>query len=102
MNKLALIVTGISLGITCLFSTLFGFAGSTIIGTFWGWFWISLLTQFVIFVVEFVAFLPITFVVFLPITLCILILNINSSQKSFNIKNTDIRTRKRLEVGHIL
>ena len=50
MNKLTLTVLGISLGTTCLVSTLFGFAGSSIIGTFWGWFWISLLVQFIGFV----------------------------------------------------
>ena len=50
MNKLTLIVLGISLGTTCLVSALFGFAGSSIIGTFWGWFWISLLVQFIGFV----------------------------------------------------
>jgi hypothetical protein len=50
MNKFTLTVLGISIGITCLVSTLFGFAGSTIIGTFWGWFWISLLVQFLAFV----------------------------------------------------
>lgn len=50
MNKLTLTVLGISLGTTCLVSALFGFAGSSIIGTFWGWFWISLLVQFIGFV----------------------------------------------------
>jgi len=49
MNKTALLLIGISLGITCVVSTLFGLAGSTIIGTFWGWFWISLLIQFILF-----------------------------------------------------
>lgn len=50
MNKFILTVLGISLGATCLVSTLFGFAGSSIIGTFWGWFWVSLLIQFIGFV----------------------------------------------------
>ena len=50
MNKFTLTVLGISVAITCLVSTLFGFAGSTIIGTFWGWFWVSLLVQFIGFV----------------------------------------------------
>ena len=50
MNKFTLTVLGISIAITCLVSTLFGFAGSTIIGTFWGWFWVSLLVQFIGFV----------------------------------------------------
>ena len=51
MNKTILLVIGISVGLTCLISTLFGFAGSAIIGTFWGWFWVTLLIQFVGFVV---------------------------------------------------
>jgi hypothetical protein len=51
MNKTILLVIGISVGLTCLISTLFGFAGSTIIGTFWGWFWVTFLIQFVGFIV---------------------------------------------------
>lgn len=43
--KLVLKVITLSLAITTLVSTLFGFAGSTIVGTFWGWFWVSLLFQ---------------------------------------------------------
>lgn len=50
MNKLTWIVLFGSVAITSLISTLFGFAGQTIIGTFWGWFWISFLIQFIIFV----------------------------------------------------
>lgn len=50
MNRLALTVLTASIGITCLISTLFGFAGRTIVGTFWGWFWVSLLVQFIGFV----------------------------------------------------
>ena len=50
MKKFELIVLAISLGITCFVSALFGFAGSTIIGTFWAWFCISLLVQFIGFV----------------------------------------------------
>lgn len=42
-NKLTLTIAGISIGITTAISTLFGFAGSAIIGTFWAWFWISFL-----------------------------------------------------------
>jgi hypothetical protein len=45
MNKFTWTVLGISLGITSLISTLFGFAGSAIIGTFLGWFWVSFLVQ---------------------------------------------------------
>lgn len=37
------IIAVISIGITLTVSALFGFAGSSIIGTFWGWFSISLL-----------------------------------------------------------
>ena len=51
MNKTILLVIGISVGLTCLISTLFGFAGSAIIGTFWGWFWVTFLFQFVGFIV---------------------------------------------------
>jgi hypothetical protein len=51
MNKTIALVIGISVGLTCLISTLFGFAGSSIIGTFWGWFWVTFLIQFVGFVV---------------------------------------------------
>ena len=51
MNKTILLDISISIGLTCLISTLFGFAGATIIGTFWGWFWITLLVQFIGFIV---------------------------------------------------
>lgn len=50
MNKITLIVLAGSIGITSGISALFGFAGSTIVGTFWGWFWVSLLLQFISFV----------------------------------------------------
>lgn len=50
MNKFTLTILGASIALTSLISTLFGFAGSTIIGTFWGWFWISLLIQFLGFI----------------------------------------------------
>jgi len=50
MNKITLTILVGSITLTSLVSTLFGFAGSTIIGTFWGWFWISLLIQFIGFV----------------------------------------------------
>ena len=45
MNKTLALIAGISIGLTCLISTIFGFAGASIIGTFWGWFWVSLLVQ---------------------------------------------------------
>ena len=47
MQKTEILVLSISLGTTLVLSTLFGFAGSAIIGTFWGWFWISFLFQFI-------------------------------------------------------
>ena len=50
MNKTTFLVLFASIGITALVSTLFGFAGQNIIGTFWGWFWISALLQFIGFV----------------------------------------------------
>lgn len=50
MKKIELIVLGISLGITFLVSALFGFAGSSLIGTFWSWFWVSFLVQLILFV----------------------------------------------------
>lgn len=49
-TKTFLFVGLISITITCAISSLFGLAGRTIIGTFWGWFWISLLVQFLGFV----------------------------------------------------
>lgn len=51
MNKFALKILSLSIGLTCTVSTLFGFAGRTIAGTFWGWFWISMLIQFIGFLI---------------------------------------------------
>lgn len=51
MTRLKLKVILLSITITSGLSTLFGFAGSTIIGPFWSWFWISLLIQFLGFIV---------------------------------------------------
>lgn len=39
------IIASASILVTIIVSTIFGFTGSTLIGTFWSWFWISLLTQ---------------------------------------------------------
>lgn len=50
MNRLEIKVLIYSILLTCLISALFGFAGSTIVGTFWGWFCISLLVLFVGFI----------------------------------------------------
>ena len=52
MNKFTLLVFGVSVALTSLFSTLFGFAGQTIVGSFWSWFCISFLIQ----VIGFVAY----------------------------------------------
>jgi hypothetical protein len=52
VNKFTLLVFGVSVALTSLFSTLFGFAGQTIIGSFWSWFCISFLIQ----VIGFVAY----------------------------------------------
>lgn len=49
MSKQNIIVASASLFLTSLFATIFGLAGSTIIGTFWGWFWISILSMIVVF-----------------------------------------------------
>jgi hypothetical protein len=51
MKRFELIVIGASIGVTFLLSTIFGFAGSSIYGKFWGWFWISFLAQLIIFLV---------------------------------------------------
>lgn len=49
--KFVLKVLALSIAITTLVSTLFGFAGCTIVGTFWGWFWVSMLFQVIGFAV---------------------------------------------------
>jgi hypothetical protein len=51
MKKTELIILAISLGITGVISTLFGFAGSALVGSFWSWFWITSLIQVVLFLV---------------------------------------------------
>jgi hypothetical protein len=51
MKKFELLVIGISIGVTLLISSVFGFAGSSIYGKFWGWFWVSLLAQLIIFLI---------------------------------------------------
>lgn len=50
MSKFELKILAYSIAITGLISVLFGFAGSSIIGTFWSWFCISFLIQFLGFV----------------------------------------------------
>ncbi len=52
MNKRTeLLLIGISISLTFFFSTIFGFAGSSICGRFWGWFWITFLIQVIGFAV---------------------------------------------------
>ena len=51
MRRLEIIAVALSLAGTCFVSTVFGFAGSSIAGPFWAWFWISLLVQFIGFAV---------------------------------------------------
>lgn len=50
MKKPELLILLTSLGVTLTISALFGAAGRALAGSFFGWFWISLLCQFVIFV----------------------------------------------------
>ena len=50
MTRLEAKILAYSIILTCGISSLFGFAGSTIIGTFWSWFCISLLVQFIGFI----------------------------------------------------
>lgn len=47
MNKFYTIVLLVSSITATVISTIFGFAGQQIIGTFWGWFWVSLLIQII-------------------------------------------------------
>ena len=51
MKKTTWIIIASSIGLTCGVSALFGFAGSSIIGAFWGWFWVTLLIQFISFAI---------------------------------------------------
>ena len=45
INRTDLLIITISLSLTFLFSAIFGFAGSSIYGKFWGWFWVTFLIQ---------------------------------------------------------
>jgi hypothetical protein len=49
MKRTELVILSISLGLTILVSTIFGFAGSSLTGSFWSWFWISILGQAILF-----------------------------------------------------
>lgn len=49
--KVELLIASISITVTLIISAIFGFAGASIIGTFWAWFWISLLVQIIGFAV---------------------------------------------------
>jgi hypothetical protein len=51
MKKPEYIILVLSLLGTSIISTVFGLAGSAIIGTFWGWFWISFTLQIIGFLV---------------------------------------------------
>ena len=51
MNKTTLSVLAISTIVTSIVSALFGFAGQTIVGTFWSWFCISFLVQVILFAI---------------------------------------------------
>jgi hypothetical protein len=51
MKRPETIIIAVSVGLTVLFALLFGFAGSSIIGTFWGWFWITILVLVISFAV---------------------------------------------------
>lgn len=50
MKKFELLILGLSLAATIVVASLFGFIGPMIVGTFWGWFWVTLLLQVVCFV----------------------------------------------------
>jgi hypothetical protein len=45
INRTELLLITVSFTLTFLFSAIFGFAGSSIYGKFWGWFWVSFLIQ---------------------------------------------------------
>ena len=51
IKKPETVILLVSIGVTTLIATLFGFAGSAIIGTFWAWFWITILLQVIIFAI---------------------------------------------------
>lgn len=50
MKRPETIILVISLAITSLISALFGLVGSSIVGTFWSWFWITCLVQLLVFI----------------------------------------------------
>jgi hypothetical protein len=51
MKKFEYLILVLSLLGTAIISAVFGFAGSSIVGTFWGWFWISFATQIIGFLI---------------------------------------------------
>lgn len=51
MNKIKLKILGYSVLLTTSTASLFGLAGQSIIGTFWSWFWVSLLAMFILFAI---------------------------------------------------
>ena len=44
-NRTEILILSISILLTLLFSAIFGFAGSSICGKFWGWFWVTFVIQ---------------------------------------------------------
>jgi hypothetical protein len=50
-NRTEILIVALSILITCVFSAIFGFAGSSIYGKFWGWFWVTFLLQVIGFAV---------------------------------------------------
>lgn len=51
MKKPELIILAISVGITIGISLLVGFAGAALIGSFWSWFSLALITQLILFAI---------------------------------------------------
>lgn len=50
MKNLTYLILGLSVLATVVVSAFFGLGGSLIVGSFWGWFWITLLLQLIGFV----------------------------------------------------
>ena len=50
-RKTEIVIICLSIFLTFFFSAIFGFAGSSIYGKFWGWFWVTFLIQVIGFAV---------------------------------------------------
>ena len=50
-RKTEIVIICLSILLTFFFSAIFGFAGSSIYGKFWGWFWVTFLIQVIRFAV---------------------------------------------------